>query len=110
MSTTGAPLDHGRSVLRAAWARFEAGDAVEARRLALAAASGAVGPDDPAVAAELALAMAGTPGMTIEPTVVSVARALASRTLPPTRTYLFAAVCLGILTVLVALALTRYAG
>jgi hypothetical protein len=110
MSPGPTPSDAPRSVLRAAWARFEVGDAVEARRLALAALGGARGPDDEAAAVELAEAMRGTPGMAIEPTLASVARALALRTQPPARAYLFAALSFGILTVLVALALTRYAG
>jgi hypothetical protein len=105
----GAAPTGGRSVLRAAWDRLEAGDAVEARRLALAALGGARGVDDEAAAVELAAAMQGTPGLKIDPTVPSVAQALAARTLAPPRSFLFAAVSLGILGLLVALAVTRYA-
>lgn len=104
-----APPAPPRSVLRAAWDRFEAGDVAEARRLALAALGGARGPDEAQVARELAEAMAGTPGLVVEPTVESVARALAARTQPPLRTFLFAALVLALLAGLVALALTRYA-
>jgi hypothetical protein len=98
----------GRSVLRAAWERFEAGDAVEARRLALAALGGARGSDDEAAAQELAQAMRETPGLRVEPTVASVAQALATRTLPPPRSYLFAVLTVSLLCALVTLAVTRY--
>jgi len=103
------PVGPVRSVLRAAWDRFEAGDVAEARRLARAALGGARGPDEDQAARELAAALEGTPGLAIEPTVASVARALMARAQPPPRGFLFAALALAIGTGLVVLALTRYA-
>ncbi len=107
MSTPPPPGSPG-SVLRAAWDRLEAGDVAEARRLARAVLAGARGPGEPEAARELAAALEGAPGLPVEPTVESVARALAARTEAPPRAFLFAALVVALLAGLVALALTRY--
>lgn len=97
-----------RSVLRLAWERFEAGDMVEARRLAGAALAGQVAPDDLEVATQLSREMAGTPGLVVDESIASVARAIIERTKPVPRSYLFALLALGVFGLLVILAVTRY--
>jgi hypothetical protein len=98
-----------RSVLQLAWDRFEAGDVVEARRLANAVLQGTVGADEPEAATRLARQMSGDPSLAVPETVDGVARAIIARTRPLPRSYLFAALALTVLGLLVTLALTRYA-
>ena len=96
-----------RSVLAAAWERFELGDVVEARRLAKAVLQGQVGPDDERVAKSLAKELS-TPEAAAGETVAQVAEAMLTRTRPVARAYWFALMSLVILTGLVVLAAARY--
>lgn len=102
------PTPQGRSVLRLAWERFEAGDVVEARRVAQAALQGQVGADELEEATRLAGKLAGNDEFPVEPTIESVARVLIERTKPSPRSYVFAAASLAIFALLVTLAVTRY--
>jgi hypothetical protein len=96
-----------QSVLQAAWDKFEAGDMLEARRLALAVEHGTVGRDDGAVAVELAKLMTGS--RVVGTTPGEVAKEIVERTKPDPKSYVWAAVTLSILALLVTLAITRYA-
>lgn len=95
-----------QSILEAAWNAFEAGDMVEARRLATAVVNGQAGRDDEAVAVALAKAMTGTVAVGESP--VDVAKALVERTQVVRKSYMWAAVSLSVFALLVTLALTRY--
>jgi hypothetical protein len=97
-----------RSVLMRAWERFEAGDMVQARQLAEAVLGGKVGPDEQEGATHLAQLMSGNETLPVAETVESVARAMVERTKPVPKSYLFAAVSVGVLALLVVLAVTRY--
>jgi hypothetical protein len=97
------------SVLEAAWQAYGAGDSLMARRLAgQVVASGGTAKD-----AETAKRIAKTLFVTGDPRIatpdtVEVARELASRTGPPTKTYLFVGLALGIFLLLTLLAVLRY--
>ncbi len=97
-----------RSLLLRAWERFEAGDMVQARQLAEAVLGGTLGPDELEGATQLAHKMSGNETLPVAETVESVARALVERTKPVPKSYLFAALSVGVLLVLVVLAVTRY--
>lgn len=101
------PAGLPRSVLSAAWERFEHGDVVEARRLAKAALAGQIGPDDERVAKALAKELS-TPHAEVGEAVPQVAQAMLTRTRPVAMAYWFAILSLTILTGLVLLATTRY--
>ena len=96
-----------RSVLSAAWERFEVGDVVEARRLAKAVLEGQVGPDDERAAKALAKELS-TPTSVVGEAVPEVAAAMLARTRPVATAYWFAVLALAILTGLVVLASARY--
>ena len=96
-----------RSVLSAAFELFESGDVLESRRLARAALSGKVGPDDERAAKVLAKELS-TAGEIIGPTVPEVAAAMLLRSRPVGKAYWFAGLSLAILTGLVLLAALRY--
>jgi hypothetical protein len=100
-----APLH--RSVLWAAWERFEHGDVVEARRLAKAVLAGQVGPDDERAARSLAKELS-TGQRAVADRVPDVAEAMLARTRPLATAYWFALLSLTILSGLVLLAVTRY--
>lgn len=97
-----------RSVLLASWERFEAGDMVEARALAQAVLAGQVGPDELEGATQLAKKLGGNETLPVTETIESVAKVMVERTRPVSKSYLFAAVSMGVFTLLVALAATRY--
>jgi hypothetical protein len=104
-ATGSAPVP--RSVLSAAWERFELGDVVEARRLAQAVLDGQVGPDDPRAAKSLAKELS-TPTAVVGEAVPEVATAMLVRIRPVAAAYWFAVLALSILTGLVLLATVRY--
>jgi hypothetical protein len=99
--------ENERSVLRLAWDRFEAGDVVAARQLANAVLAGKVGPDDLQAATDLSRLMSSAE-LAVPETIEGVARALVERTRPVPKSYLFAALSLGVFALLVTLAVTRY--
>jgi hypothetical protein len=99
--------ENERSVLRLAWERFEAGDVVGARQLANAVLGGKVGPDDLQAATDLSRQMSSAE-LAVPETIEGVARALVERTRPVPKSYLFAALSLGVFALLVTLAVTRY--
>lgn len=99
--------DDARSVLKVAFEAYQRGDSVQARSLAREVLAGKVGRDDEKMATELAKTLSGD-GAAIEAHPTAVAKELITRTLPPTKSYLFAgAVALTYLT-LVILAVVRY--
>ncbi len=108
--SAGPQRDDGavRSVLLAAWDRFEAGDMVEARSLAQAVLAGRVGPDELEGATRLARKLGGNQTLPVDESIESVAKVMIERTRPVGRSYLFAAVSMGVFTLLVALAASRY--
>lgn len=97
-----------RSVLAVAAAALESGDVVTARALAKAVIEGKKGPDDDAVAKRLAKEFSAADD-TIGELPEQVAQAIVKRTIVSPRPYLYAAICLVVFLVLVALARARYA-
>jgi hypothetical protein len=101
--------DDSRSILKLAFDAYQRGDSVQARELAQAVLAGKLGRGDEAAAPELAKTLSAE-GSTITETPAAVAAELVSRTMPPVKSYWFAAaVALTFLT-LVILATVRYRG
>ncbi|MHB8872088.1 MAG: hypothetical protein ACYC8T_00230 [Myxococcaceae bacterium] len=99
------------SLLELAFARYEAGDVVTARRVAkrLLEVSPAAADEAAAKKVWAALAPLPAPGAPAvpQPSVHELAKLIIERTRVPPKAYLFAAVAAGVFTGLLALALTR---
>lgn len=98
-----------RSLLRVAFEAYQRGDSVQARSLAQQVLAGKVGRDDEKAASDLAekLSAEGSP---VAPTPAGVAADVVSRTVPPPKSYLFAAAVAATFLFLVILATVRYRG
>lgn len=99
--------EDARSVLKVAFEAYQRGDSVQARSLAQEVLAGKVGRDDEKVAVELAKALQGE-GAVIEANAAAVAKELVTRTLPPSKSYLFAGAVAFTYLTLVILAFVRY--
>ena len=104
------------SLLELAFARYQAGDMVEARRLAKRLLAAPATAADEAAAKNLAVELIAPPEQTAEkptppapatPTAHELAKLLIDRTRVPAKAYLFAAVSIALFLGLLALALTR---
>lgn len=97
------------SVLEAAWQAYGAGDSLMARRLAGQVARSGGTARDAETARRIAktLFVPGDPRVAT-PDTVEVARELAARTGPPTKTYLFVGLALGVFLLLTLMAVLRY--
>lgn len=101
--------DDARSILKVAFDAYQRGDSVQARALAQAVMAGKLGRDDEKVASELAATLSGE-GAPIAETPAAVAAEIAARTVPPPKSYWFAAAVAFTFITLVILATVRYRG
>lgn len=98
-----------RSLLRAAWEAWEAGDVLTTRRYAREVLAGKRGGDDEHEALDLSKALS-VEGVPVGATPEAVAEHLLARTAVPAKAYAFAGLALSIFLLLLSLAVFRYAG
>lgn len=106
-SASAGQAPQGRSLLAAAYAAFERGDMVTARRLANEVIAGKAGKGEEQASKELSQKLSSELKK-VEDSPLAVAQDLVSRTNVVPKSYWFAALSAGIFVLLVVLAAVRY--